>query len=54
MNIDPALLEILRCPECRGELEPGDDTLACRGCGLVYPVRDDIPVLLVDEAIRPS
>ena len=56
MNLDPALLAILRCPECRSALE-GDDAaseLVCTGCGLAYPVRDDIPVLLVDEARRPA
>ena len=54
MNLDPALLEILACPACHAALRPGDDTLTCTGCGLVYPVRDDIPVLLVDEAEKPA
>jgi len=54
MNIDPRLLEILRCPACHAELRTQDEELACTGCGLVYPVRDDIPVLLVDEARRPD
>lgn len=55
MPIDPALLEIIVCPDCRGELALADDgsELTCTSCGLVYPVRDDIPVLLVDEARRP-
>ena len=54
-GIDPALLEIIVCPDCRGELALADDgsELTCTSCGLVYPVRDDIPVLLVDEARRP-
>ena len=50
MNIDPALRELIVCPACHAELRDGDDELICTGCGLVYPVRDDIPVLLVDEA----
>ena len=54
MNIDRHLLEIIRCPDCHAELREADDSLACTGCGLVYPVRDDIPVLLVDEARRPG
>lgn len=56
MNIDPALLAILACPECRSPLRPDDAAgeLVCTGCGLAYPVRDDIPVLLVDEARRPG
>ena len=55
MPIDPGLLEIIVCPDCRGELELAADEseLTCQSCGLVYPVRDEIPVLLVDEARRP-
>ena len=56
MEIDNWLLEILVCPSCRAALRPGTaaDALACSGCGLAYPVRDNIPVLLVDEARQPS
>lgn len=54
MTLDPSLLEILACPECKAALRAGDDELACTGCGLVYPVQDGIPVLLVDSARRPS
>jgi len=54
MNIDPRLMEIIVCPECHGRLEVNGEELVCTGCGLAYPVRDDIPVLLVDEARRPS
>lgn len=54
MRLDPTLLEIIACPACHGSLEPDDAAgeLACTGCGLVYPVRDDIPVLLVEHARR--
>jgi uncharacterized protein YbaR (Trm112 family) len=56
-GIDPALLEIIVCPDCRGELalvaRGAASELVCQSCGLAYPVRDDIPVLLVDEARRP-
>ena len=56
-QVPPALLEIIVCPDCRGELavvEAGPEVeLVCQSCGLAYPVRDDIPVLLVDEARRP-
>ncbi len=54
MNLDPTLLEIIVCPDCHGPLSPTDDELVCGDCGLAYPVRDDIPVLLVDEARRPA
>lgn len=52
MNIDDWLLEILACPKCRSSLRPDEaaSELVCTGCGLAYPVRDDIPVLLIDEA----
>ncbi|HEX5493364.1 MAG TPA: Trm112 family protein [Mycobacteriales bacterium] len=56
MNLDPTLLEILVCPECRSAVRVDDAAgeLVCTGCGLAYPVRDDIPVMLVDEARRPG
>ena len=56
MTLDERLLEILVCPNCRGEVEylEAQEVIACRGeCGYRYPVRDDIPVMLVDEAERP-
>ena len=54
MNLDPALLEILVCPDCHATLTADQDTaeLVCNGCRLAYPVRDDIPVMLVGEARR--
>ena len=56
MNLDATLLEILVCPACRATLSVDEsaDELVCNGCGLAYPVRDDIPVMLVDEARRPG
>jgi uncharacterized protein YbaR (Trm112 family) len=57
LNIDAWLLEILACPNCRGELKADEaaDELVCTGtCKYAYPVRDDIPVLLVDEARTPA
>jgi uncharacterized protein len=55
MKLDPDLLAILACPACRSELRPDEvaEELVCTGCGLAYPVRDDIPVLLVEEARAP-
>ena len=52
MNLDPALLEILVCPQCRATLAVDDEAneLVCTACALAYPVRRDIPVMLVDEA----
>ena len=52
MNLDPALLEILVCPRCRTTLFVDTDAaeLVCNDCSLAYPVRDDIPVMLVEES----
>lgn len=51
--VDDRLLAILACPKCKGELEyitaPSEELL-CRSCALAYPVRDDIPVMLIEEA----
>jgi uncharacterized protein len=58
MKIDDWLLEILACPRCHAELRVDEaaSELVCtsQDCGLAYPVRDDIPVLLIDEARDPS
>lgn len=52
--LDERLLEILVCPKCKGDLEYRTDPeeLVCGRCALRYEVRDDIPVMLIDEA-RP-
>ena len=46
------LLDILCCPACRGDLkyEPKKETLTCKKCGKVYPVKDDVPYLLPDHS----
>ncbi len=53
--VDERLLRILACPKCKGDLdyrtEP-EEELVCMGCRLAYPVRDNIPVMLIEEA-RP-
>lgn len=54
MPISPELLEILRCPKCRSKvkIDKEQTSLTCENpeCRLVYPIRDEIPVMLVDEA----
>ena len=52
MTLSPQLLEILVCPKCRGALEyrEGESVLICSACRLRYPVRDGIPIMLIDEA----
>jgi uncharacterized protein YbaR (Trm112 family) len=58
VNIDDWLLDILACPKCHAPLRADEEAseLVCTNsaCGLAYPVRDDIPVLLVDEARDPA
>lgn len=53
MTITPDFIEILRCPACRAKLELKADGsgLKCLDCHRVYPIRDEIPVMLVDEAV---
>lgn len=52
MAISRELLNILVCPQCKGGLEPIDNGfgLVCAACRLKYPIRDDIPIMLIDEA----
>ena len=54
MPIDSDLLDILACPKCKGvvRLSEKNDGLICESCRLMYPVKDDIPVMLIDEAIK--
>jgi uncharacterized protein YbaR (Trm112 family) len=54
MAISKDLLDILACPKCKGVvvLSPREDGLQCGACKLVYPIRDDIPIMLIDEAQR--
>ncbi len=53
MAISKELLEILACPKCKGDVhltEKGDG-LVCEACGLLYPIKDDIPIMLIEEAL---
>ncbi|MFA5785790.1 MAG: Trm112 family protein [Actinomycetota bacterium] len=57
MALDPQLLEILACPNCKGAVEYREDeqVIVCIGdCHYRYPVKDDIPVMLIDEAEKPG
>jgi uncharacterized protein YbaR (Trm112 family) len=53
MALSKELLEILACPKCKGDifLNRAGDGLICKACRLVYPIREDIPVMLIDEAL---
>jgi len=52
MAIDKKLLDILACPACKGDVTPAGDGagLICEKCRLLYPIIDDIPVMIVEEA----
>ena len=52
MSLSPQVLRIIVCPKCKGELEyrEAEQSLLCHVCQLRYAVRDDIPVMLIDEA----
>ncbi|MFW8602371.1 Trm112 family protein [Desulfobacterota bacterium M19] len=54
MMINKELLDILACPKCKGELKltAKEDGLICDKCKLLYEIRDDIPVMLIDEAVK--
>ncbi len=52
MAISKELLDILACPKCKGDIylnTPGDG-LICDSCKLLYEIKDDIPIMLIDEA----
>lgn len=50
--LDQKLLDIIACPKCKGDLEykKNDEQLVCHKCRLIYTIKDDIPVMLIDEA----
>jgi len=52
MPVNKELLDILVCPKCKGELQLKEtqDGLICNKCKLLYEIRDDIPIMLIDEA----
>jgi uncharacterized protein YbaR (Trm112 family) len=54
MALSKELLDILVCPQCKGDIELTDtqDGLVCRACKLFYSIKDDIPVMLVEEALK--
>jgi uncharacterized protein YbaR (Trm112 family) len=53
MALNKELIEILACPKCKGELVllPGETGLECANCAVVYPIREEIPIMLVEEAV---
>ena len=57
MAVSQELIDILICPNCHGKInyDATAQTITCEGeCHYVYPVRDDIPIMLIDEAAKPK
>jgi hypothetical protein len=54
MSISRELLDIIACPKCKGDiyLNRAGDGLICEACKLVYHIRDNIPIMLIDEASK--
>jgi len=52
MSINKELLDILACPKCKGDiyLNESQDGLICDQCKLLYEIKDDIPIMLIEEA----
>ena len=48
--IDKELLDILACQDCKGDVELKDNKIVCKKCGKKYPIRDGIPIMMIDEA----
>jgi uncharacterized protein len=56
VTLHPLLLEVLVCPECKSTVtvDATSNELVCDDCGLIYPIRDGIPIMLVSAARRPD
>lgn len=54
--VNPELLAILACPKCKAPVAQAADTLRCQAkdCGLIYPIQDGIPIMLIDQAKKPA
>jgi uncharacterized protein YbaR (Trm112 family) len=53
MTLSRQLLEILACPKCKGEIafDESQKQIVCHACQMAFPIRDDIPIMLIDEAM---
>ena len=52
--IDDDLLKILACPACKADVVLDNNKIACTKCGLIYPIKDGIPIMLIEEAEKPK
>ena len=52
--MDKELLDILACPACKADVRLDENKIICTSCGRRYPIRDEIPIMLIDEAELPE
>ncbi|MCF6153878.1 MAG: Trm112 family protein [Candidatus Brocadia sp.] len=52
--INKELLDILACPFCKTDVRLEGESIVCTKCGRRYPIRDDIPIMLIEEAEIPE
>ncbi|MFZ5998045.1 MAG: Trm112 family protein [Nitrospirota bacterium] len=54
MALSKELLDVLACPKCKGDLiyKEAENGLLCPTCKLMYPVKDDIPIMIIEEATK--
>ena len=52
--IDDELLRILACPSCKSDVKLRENKIVCTGCGLKYPIKDGIPIMLIEEAQKDN
>ena len=52
--VDKELLDILACPACKADVRMEGDRIVCTKCGRRYPIKDDIPIMLINEAEMPD
>jgi len=50
--IDKKLLDLLACPACKGKVGLEQEKIVCRQCGRKYPIKDGIPIMLIEESIE--
>ena len=48
--ISEKLMDVLACPDCMGDVKQVSETIVCIKCGRIYPIREDIPVMLIEES----
>lgn len=51
--VSKELIDILACPACKAQVKLDGEKISCAGCGRRYPIKDGIPVMLVDESEMP-